>query len=270
MPWPAPIPTLNKKTARRVPHSTETEFVRTDVDDTTAETTALAPVFITATHNRPVRGSSSGGQSILVIEPRAFYRSCIAQALRAAAALDVMTAPGVQDCATSTSGMNISIALLCVTQKYSADELRRDIDLLTQICPSAAVIVVSDSNYEAVMTALSCGARGFVPIDASIEIMTSAIMMIAAGGTYVPASALMAAQRGSTGPTHNCRTASEMFTSRQLDVMDALRKGKANKTIAYELNMCESTVKVHVRNIMKRLKAKNRTHAVYLAQEMLP
>ena len=42
------------------------------------------------------------------------------------------------------------------------------------------------------------------------------------------------------------------------------------RAIAYELNMRESTVKVHVRNIMKRFKAKNCTHAVYLAREFLP
>ena len=45
----------------------------------------------------------------------------------------------------------------------------------------------------------------------------------------------------------------ELFTSRQAAVADALRRGKANKTIAYELNMCESTVKVHIRTIMKKL-----------------
>jgi DNA-binding NarL/FixJ family response regulator len=46
-----------------------------------------------------------------------------------------------------------------------------------------------------------------------------------------------------------------------------LRKGTPNKIIAYELNMCESTVKVHVRNIMKKLKAKNRTEVAYLTNK---
>ena len=50
--------------------------------------------------------------------------------------------------------------------------------------------------------------------------------------------------------------------------MEALRRGKPNKIIAYELNMCESTVKVHIRNIMKRLKAKNRTEAAYILTNM--
>ena len=52
---------------------------------------------------------------------------------------------------------------------------------------------------------------------------------------------------------------SGLVTARELAVIRAIQKGKSNKVIAYELNMCESTVKVHVRNIMKKLKAKNRT-----------
>jgi len=49
----------------------------------------------------------------------------------------------------------------------------------------------------------------------------------------------------------------------------ALRRGKANKVIAYELNMRESTVKVHVRNIMKKLKARNRTEVAFMANELM-
>jgi len=39
----------------------------------------------------------------------------------------------------------------------------------------------------------------------------------------------------------------------------AIQQGKSNKVIAYELNMCLSTVKVHVRNVMRKMGAKNRT-----------
>jgi len=58
-----------------------------------------------------------------------------------------------------------------------------------------------------------------------------------------------------------------IFTLRQAEVVQALRKGKANKIIAYELNLRESTVKVHIRNIMKKLKATNRTEVAYKLSE---
>jgi len=49
------------------------------------------------------------------------------------------------------------------------------------------------------------------------------------------------------------------FTTRERHVIGAIKQGKSNKIIAYELSMCESTVKVHVRHIMKKLGARNRT-----------
>jgi DNA-binding NarL/FixJ family response regulator len=48
-----------------------------------------------------------------------------------------------------------------------------------------------------------------------------------------------------------------------------LQQGKANKIIAYELGMSESTVKVHVRNIMRKMGATNRTQVAYKAQSLL-
>ena len=49
-------------------------------------------------------------------------------------------------------------------------------------------------------------------------------------------------------------------------VIRALQQGKSNKVIAYELNICESTLKVHVRNLMQKMKAKNRTDLAMKAQ----
>jgi DNA-binding NarL/FixJ family response regulator len=47
-------------------------------------------------------------------------------------------------------------------------------------------------------------------------------------------------------------------------VLRLLQQGKQNKIIAYELGMCESTVKVHIRHIMRKLNARNRTQVVLL------
>jgi DNA-binding NarL/FixJ family response regulator len=52
------------------------------------------------------------------------------------------------------------------------------------------------------------------------------------------------------------------FTKRELDLIELLRSGKPNKLIAHKLDISESTVKAHLRNIMTKLRVKNRTHAV--------
>ena len=93
--------------------------------------------------------------------------------------------------------------------------------------------------------------------------------LVKAGGVYVPASSVVAAQR-STEVSASARTfCNGIFTARQAAVVEALRRGKANKIIAYELKMRESTVKVHVRAIMKKLKAKNRTEVAFLANGII-
>jgi len=70
-------------------------------------------------------------------------------------------------------------------------------------------------------------------------------------------------------PSPTVQKTNGMFTTRQAAVIEALKRGKANKIIAYELEMRESTVKVHVRNIMKKLKATNRTEVAYKANLLL-
>jgi DNA-binding NarL/FixJ family response regulator len=53
------------------------------------------------------------------------------------------------------------------------------------------------------------------------------------------------------------------LTERQFAVAKAVALGKPNKIIAFELNVSESTIKVHMRTIMKTLQARNRTEVAF-------
>lgn len=59
------------------------------------------------------------------------------------------------------------------------------------------------------------------------------------------------------------------LTSRQKEVLSCLKRARSNKEIARELSMSEATVKVHVRQVMKKLGALNRTHAAVLAVNLV-
>lgn len=54
------------------------------------------------------------------------------------------------------------------------------------------------------------------------------------------------------------------LTPREKDVIDLLLEGEPNKVIAHKLGVKIETVKLHMRNICRKLRAKNRTHAVIL------
>jgi DNA-binding NarL/FixJ family response regulator len=122
-----------------------------------------------------------------------------------------------------------------------------------------AVVSSNDRPAAEVLELLKAGIRGFVPTSVAIDVAVQALRLVQAGGTFVPESCLRL-----LSSTEPLAEQSGLFTHRQLQVVEAIRQGKPNKIIAYELAMCESTVKVHVRTIMKKLKARNRTQIAYL------
>jgi DNA-binding NarL/FixJ family response regulator len=138
---------------------------------------------------------------------------------------------------------------------------------------AAPVVLLSDrDDVDDVFNALAHGVRGYVNPWVEPEVVFAALKLVHAGGTFFPAQAIRAttanANSRSDCTRQNLMTALD-FTPRELSVVDLLREGKPNKLIAAELQMQESTVKVHVRNIMKKLHVANRTHAASVANRLL-
>src|SRR5580693_8884610 len=139
---------------------------------------------------------------------------------------------------------------------------------LSELFPGIPVIILADkTDPELALTAIRHGARGYIPFTLRFDIAVEAVRFVLAGGTYVPMDCVLATG-GSGIAAAQPSPSAEAVTSRELAVVRAIQQGKSNKVIAYHLNMCESTVKVHVRNIMKKLQAKNRTHVAIKATEL--
>jgi DNA-binding NarL/FixJ family response regulator len=146
------------------------------------------------------------------------------------------------------------------------------LELLRVRLPEASAVVLSDrDDVDEVNRALTHGVRGYIPTSVEREVAVAALRLIGAGGTFVPAHALR-----STGAKvddqpeggRQRRSDGLGLTPRELSVIDLLREGKPNKLIARQLDMQENTVKVHVRNILRKLNAGNRTHAAFVANRL--
>ena len=131
--------------------------------------------------------------------------------------------------------------------------------------PEASAVVFSDrDDVDEVNRALTLGVRGYIPTSVECGVAVAALRLISAGGTFVPAGALRStAAKLDDQPegVRQRRSDGLDLTPRELSVIDLLREGKPNRVIAAQLDMQENTVKVHVRNILKKLNASNRTHA---------
>jgi len=139
-----------------------------------------------------------------------------------------------------------------------------DVALLAATAPHTPILVAAEcDNPERALAILSAGARGFLPTSHSLKVLIGALERVRSGGTYVPLALSEAAPAtNSERPRHS--PWSEL-TRRQCDVLALIAQGKANKLIADSLKMSESTVKAHVKQIIRRLNVANRTQAALLA-----
>jgi DNA-binding NarL/FixJ family response regulator len=211
--------------------------------------------------------------TIEIIESRALLRGCLAASIAAQLDASVAAFETVDD--WRARRVDATAALII----YSTSDIRsptNPVDILAQVVALAngtPVFVASDcQDPKVIIEVLRQGARGYIPTTMALEVWIEAIRLVRAGGTFAPPSCLVgAATDENAASIHNTPppSVSDRFTVRQAAVVEAIRRGKSNKAIAYELNMCESTVKVHVRNIMKRLKARNRTEIAFIVSEML-
>jgi DNA-binding NarL/FixJ family response regulator len=202
---------------------------------------------------------------------------------------------------------NCSMAILSIGAEHLTEpRLTAAFRVLKAVYPKTPVVVMSESSDNGnVAFALEHEASGYIPASLEADVALAALSFILAGGTYFPVDALHAigappevtpppppkrlpiatafsedrtglnAKNGDGEAPGRSAPQEEMYggrssdlTARQVQVLVCLRSGQSNTQIARELAMSEATVKVHVRQVMKRLGASNRTQAAVLAMEM--
>jgi DNA-binding NarL/FixJ family response regulator len=142
------------------------------------------------------------------------------------------------------------------------------INALHRTMPDTPIVVAAESESpHRARLILNAGTRGFLPASLSLKVLMGALDLVLAGGTYVPTALIEPTQQRNAG-TPAPRPPSEPWsdlTRRQRDVLSLISQGKSNKLIADALVMSESTVKAHVKQIIKRLRVANRTQAALIA-----
>lgn len=124
--------------------------------------------------------------------------------------------------------------------------------------PQARIIMLTTFDKEAeIQRALRAGASGYVLKSLHRDGLLNVIRSVHAGQRHVqPEVAARLAEN----------IGNEELTSRELEVLRFVRDGYRNKQIADRLAISENTVNFHLKNLMMKLGANDRTHAVTLAQ----
>ncbi|MDH6132339.1 DNA-binding NarL/FixJ family response regulator [Kitasatospora sp. MAA4] len=128
------------------------------------------------------------------------------------------------------------------------------------------IVITTFENDDYVTAALSAGASGFVLKRLPVRQIAEAVRVVAAGEAILFPAALrrMVAARPLTTAEALPRAA---LTGREEEVLRSMATGLSNPEIAESLRVSLETVKTHVGNVLTKLGAQNRTHAVVIAYE---
>jgi DNA-binding NarL/FixJ family response regulator len=123
--------------------------------------------------------------------------------------------------------------------------------------PHARIIVLSSHEGDVdIRRALDAGAQGYIVKGMVREELLDAIRSVNAGKKRLPAAVAQTLAEHISG---------DMVSSREIQVLSLITAGRRNKEIAHELSIAEDTVKMHVKNILSKLQASDRTEAVTIA-----
>lgn len=232
--------------------------------------------------NQQLKSCIHGSETALrvawaLIDARPLIREALIRIIEETGAPAVIGAASAQDFLNDIAHMDVRVGLIMICAAdgtINQEQFCREYDLLRKRMVDVPLVVLSDRmDLDDISHAFRAGARGYIPTSGSSTEVMRALKRVAAGGVHVPVEALPqlletfhnGAQQDNREKAHEKRR----FTPRQLEVVKLLCKGKPNKIIGYELDMQECTVKVHVREIMKKLKVSNRTEAALRAGQLL-
>ncbi|HEX7650425.1 MAG TPA: response regulator [Noviherbaspirillum sp.] len=144
------------------------------------------------------------------------------------------------------------------------------LQLLLQDCPDVAVMMLTVSEEaEDLTAALQAGAKGYLIKNIEADFLVRAIKRAAAGESVLAesmTSKLVAQLQG--GPAKAVEPSElDKLTPREKEILACLARGDSNKIIARTLDVAESTVKIHVQNILKKLNLSSRVQAAVFAVE---
>lgn len=145
------------------------------------------------------------------------------------------------------------------------------LQLLVQDNPATAVVILTVSEEaEELAQALRDGARGYLIKNIEGDALANAIRRAADGDAVIDPSMtakLVAQFRTQPKSTAAPPAERDKLTTREREIVQCLVRGESNKEIARHLDVAESTVKIHVQNILKKLNLSSRVQVAVYAVE---
>lgn len=142
------------------------------------------------------------------------------------------------------------------------------VKVMAEEIPEVRVLMLTVSeDAQDLMDALRAGATGYLLKNIETDTLIDAIRRAAQGDSVVSQQMTAKLIQGLRSPPKADVLERERFSPRERDIMLSLAQGDSNKEIARKLDLAESTVKIHVQNIFKKLNMSSRVQVALYAVE---
>lgn len=205
--------------------------------------------------------------SVLLIDDHALFRSGVRALLQRHPQVAIVGeaadgATGVQ----RAQALRPAVILLDLHMPGTAGV--ETLQMLRRVSPASAILMLTVSEQaQDLALALRAGACGYLVKSIEADYLLRAIMRAAAGEVVVAEAMtdkLVAHVHGEDAvPVADIGR----LTVREREILGWLARGASNKLIALKLDLAESTVKIHVQNVLKKLKLSSRVQAAVFAVE---
>ena len=209
----------------------------------------------------------SEGNRILIIDDHPLFRKGVRQLIEMAPDLQVLgeASSGEQGIAMAKElDPDLILLDLHMTGMSGIGTLKamRDAGIDCRV----VILTVSD-NADDLVAAIRAGADGYLLKDMEPEDLLGAIGEALNGRTVIGERLSGLLARAIRAEAASGQRESAMLTEREREMLQGLAQGLSNKLIARNLNITESTVKVHVKNVLKKLGFRSRLEAAVWAVE---
>lgn len=214
--------------------------------------------------------SQARSQRVLLVGHLPLDGECLAHALEAYCPT-ISTSLAVKPEGVSEHDPDLALVDLTRSQ-WNSSERSMALSVLRDELDGVPIILIADLAGDD--RALLELVEGCIPGRSSIEATVAAVQFTLAGGRFAPidlvcdwprsTDASVEAEPLSLSANGVGQRFRDGFTQRECEIVHLVRAGKQNKVIAHELGISVSTVKVHIRNIMKKSLARNRTQVAML------
>lgn len=158
--------------------------------------------------------------------------------------------------------------LILIELRGDISPLVEDLRRLQDGMPDTPVVVLTDERDPRTLAAcLNAGADAFLLKDISLEALIHSLKLAMMGQKVMPTDLAAALINGAVGVAAlgNKRIEEYGLSDREQEILRCLVYGDANKVIANRLDITEATVKVHMKSLLRKIKAGNRTQAAIWA-----